>query len=64
MLGRRDDLLERLAEANRLTERPGEFAGSPFRNAPEDAMDGFSEVQNGGKLENAKIECDAFRKTT
>jgi hypothetical protein len=35
MLGRRDDLLERIAEANRLTERPEEFAGSPFRNTPE-----------------------------
>ena len=64
MLGRRDNLLERIAEANRLTERPGKFAGSPFRNTPEDPMDGFSEIQNGGKLENAKNECDAFGKAT
>jgi hypothetical protein len=40
MLGRRDDLLERIAGPNRLTERPGKFAGSPFRNASEDLIDG------------------------
>jgi hypothetical protein len=60
MLGRRNYLLDRIAEANGLTERPKKFAGSPFRNTHADPVDGFAEIQNRGELENATIECDAF----
>ena len=45
---RRHDLLERLAEANRLTERPGKFADSS-----KDLVDAFSQILSGVRLNGA-----------
>src|SRR5258706_4355377 len=45
---RRDDLLERLTEADSFARRPANFAESP-----EDRMDAFSQILSGVKLNGA-----------
>src|SRR5512140_2129749 len=48
MLGRRHDLLERLAGADSFAGKPGNFAESP-----ENPMDAFSQILSGVKLNGA-----------